>query len=37
MVPGQKQTDRSMEQDREPRNKPIHLWSKEARYTMEKG
>ena len=25
MVPGQKQTDRSMEQDREPRNKPTHL------------
>ena len=27
MVLTQKQTCRSMEQDREPRNKPMHLWS----------
>ena len=27
MVLAQKQTHRSMEQDREPRNKPMHLWS----------
>ena len=27
MVLGQKQTHRSMEQDKEPRNKPTHLWS----------
>ena len=27
MVLAQKQTQRSMEQNRKPRNKPIHLWS----------
>ena len=27
MVLTQKQTLRSMEQDRKPRNKPMHLWS----------
>ena len=27
MVLAQKQTHSSMEQDREPRNKPMHLWS----------
>ena len=27
MVPAQKQTHRSMKQDRMPRNKPMHLWS----------
>ena len=27
MVLAQKQTQRSMEQDRKPRNKPTHLWS----------
>ena len=42
MVLAQKQTHRSMEQDREPRNKPtnigsISLWQKRQEYTMEKG
>ena len=37
----QKQTNRPMEQNREPRNKPMHLWSinlgqKRQEYTMEK-
>jgi len=37
----QKQTHRSVEQDREPRNKPMHLWSINLQqwrqeYTMEK-
>ena len=37
----QKQTLRSMEQDREPRNKPTHIWSinlqqRRQEYTMEK-
>ena len=27
MVLAQKQTQRSMEQNREPRNKPMHIWS----------
>ena len=41
MVLAQKQTYRAMEQDREPRNKPMHLWSINLRqrrpeYTMEK-
>ena len=41
MVLAQKQTCRSMEQNREPRNKPIHVWSinpqqKNQEYTMEK-
>ena len=33
----ERNTNRSTEQHREPRNNPIHLRSKEARYTMEKG
>ena len=41
MVLAQKQTHRSMEQIREPRNKPPHLWSiniqqRRQEYTMEK-
>ena len=41
MVLAQKQTYGSMEQNREPRNKPTHLWSINLRqrrqeYTMEK-
>ena len=41
MVWAQKQTYRSMEQDRKPRNKPKHLWSinlqqRRQEYTMEK-
>ena len=41
MILAQKQTYRSMEQDRKPRNKPTHLWSinlrqKRQEYTMEK-
>ena len=41
MVLAQKETHRSMEQNREPRNKPMDLWSinlKQRRkgYTMEK-
>ena len=41
MVLAQKQTYRSMEKHREPRNKPTHLWSINLRqrrqeYTMEK-
>ena len=36
VVSVQKQTYRSMEQNREPRNKPTHLWSKEARIKWEK-
>ena len=41
VVLAQKQTHRSMEQDREPRNKPMHLWSinlwqRRQEYTMEK-
>ena len=41
MVVTQKQTYRSMEQNREPRNKPTHLWSINLRqrrqeYTVEK-
>ena len=40
MVVAQKQTYRSMEQSREPRNKPTHLWSinlpkRRQEYTME--
>ena len=40
-VLAQKQIHRSMEQDREPRNKPTHLWSSNLlqrgqEYTMEK-
>ena len=37
MVVAQKQKYRSIEQDRKPRNKPMHLWIKEARqYNGEK-
>ena len=41
MVLAEKQTHRSMEQNREPRNKPTHLWSinlwwRRQEYTMEK-
>ena len=41
MVLAQKQTYGSMEQNREPRNKPTHLWSinlqqRRQEYTMEK-
>ena len=41
MVLAQKQTYRSMEQNREPRNKPTHLWSinlqqRRQEYTVEK-
>ena len=41
MVLAQKQTHRSMEHNRKPRNKPTHLWSINLRqrrqeYTMEK-
>jgi len=41
VVLAQKQTYRSMKQNREPRNKPTHLWSVHLRqgrqeYTMEK-
>ena len=41
MVLAQKQTHRSMEQNREPRNKPTHLWSinlwqRRQEYTKEK-
>ena len=41
MLWAQKQNYRSMEQDRKPRNKPMHLWSinlqqKRQEYTMEK-
>ena len=41
MVLAQKQTYRSMEQDRKPRDKPMHLWSpnlwqRRQEYTMEK-
>ena len=41
MTLAQKQTHISMEQDREPRNKPMHLWSitlwqRRQEYTMEK-
>ena len=41
MVLEEEQTHRSVEQDREPRNKPIHLWSiklqqRRQEYTMEK-
>ena len=41
MVVAQKQTHRSMEQTREPRNKPMYLWSinlqqERHEYTMEK-
>ena len=41
MVQAQKQTHRSLEQNRKPRNKPIHLWSinlqqRKQEYTMEK-
>ena len=41
MVMAQKQTHRSMEQNRELRNKPMHLWStnrqqRRQKYTMEK-
>ena len=40
-VLAQKQTHRSMEQNREPRNKPTHLWlislqQRRQEYTMEK-
>ena len=39
MILGQKQTYSSMEQDRKPRNKPMHLWApdflqKRQKYTM---
>ena len=34
MVLAQKQMQRSMEQDRKPRNKPMNLWSK--KYNEEK-
>ena len=33
MVLAQKQTHRSMEQDREPRNKPTHLWPNDKSMT----
>ena len=41
MVLAQKQIHRSIKQDREPRNKPKHLWSinlqqRRQEYTMEK-
>ena len=41
MVSVKEQTNRSMEQDREPRNKPTHLWSvnlqqRRQEYTGEK-
>ena len=41
MVLTQKQKTRSMEQDRKPRNKPMHqwlinLWQRRQEYTMEK-
>ena len=41
MALAQRQTNRSMEQDREPRNKPTHLWSvnlqqRRQEYTGEK-
>ena len=41
MTPGQKQTGKSMEQNRQPKNKPKHLWSinlcqRRQEYTMEK-
>ena len=41
MVLAQKQTQKSMEQDRVPRSKPVHLWSvnlqqRGQEYTMEK-
>ena len=42
MVPAQKQTYRSTEQNRKPRNKTTHLWSinlqqRRQEYTIEKG
>ena len=42
MIPAQKQTHRSREQNREPRNKGTHPWSKNLQerrqeYTMKKG
>ena len=37
MVLVQKQTHRLVEQDRKPRNKPMHLWSVNLQeYTMQK-
>ena len=41
MVLGQKQTDKSMEQNRQPKNKPTHLWSinlcqRRQKYTKKK-
>ena len=35
MVLAQKQTHRSMEQNREPRNKPMYLWSVNLIYSKE--